>query len=60
MIYEWRIYEIVPGKRKALNERFAKNTIRLFEKHGMKVEASGRILWADLRIHYTTCWLSEI
>jgi NIPSNAP protein len=37
MIYEWRIYEIIPGKRKALNERFAKSTIRLFEKHGMKV-----------------------
>lgn len=37
MIYEWRIYEIVPGKRKALNERFAKDTIRLFEKHDMKV-----------------------
>ena len=37
MIYERRIYEIVPGKRKALNERFAKSTIRLFEKHGMKV-----------------------
>jgi NIPSNAP len=37
MIYEWRVYEIIPGKRKALNERFAKSTIRLFEKHGMKV-----------------------
>jgi len=37
MIYEWRVYEIVPGKRKALNDRFARNTIRLFEKHGMKV-----------------------
>jgi hypothetical protein len=37
MIYEWRVYEIVPGKRKALNQRFANHTLRLFEKHGLKV-----------------------
>jgi hypothetical protein len=37
MIYEWRVYEIIPGKKKALNERFAKHTIKLFEKHGMSV-----------------------
>jgi hypothetical protein len=37
MIYEWRVYEIIPGKKKLLNERFAKHTIGLFEKHGMKV-----------------------
>jgi NIPSNAP len=37
MIYEWRVYEIIPGKRKVLNERFAKHTIALFEKHGMSV-----------------------
>ena len=37
MIYEWRVYEIVPGKKKNLNERFAKHTMGLFEKHGMSV-----------------------
>jgi len=37
MIYEWRVYEIIPGKRRALNERFAKHTITLFKKHGMNV-----------------------
>ena len=37
MIYEWRIYEAVPGKMGALNNRFAKLTLRLFEKHGLKV-----------------------
>ena len=37
MIYEWRVYEIIPGKKKNLNERFAKHTMRLFEKHGMSV-----------------------
>jgi len=37
MIYEWRVYEIAPGKKRQLNERFAKHTVGLFEKHGMKV-----------------------
>jgi hypothetical protein len=37
MIYEWRVYEIIPGKKKVLYERFAKHTVRLFEKHGMMV-----------------------
>ena len=37
MIYEWRIYEAVPGKMGALNDRFQKITLKLFEKHGIKV-----------------------
>jgi NIPSNAP protein len=37
MIYEWRVYEIVPGKRQPLNERFANHTTRLFKKHGMEM-----------------------
>lgn len=37
MIYELRTYQVVPGKMKELNDRFANITIRLFEKHGMKV-----------------------
>lgn len=37
MIYEHRVYEIMPGKMPAIHERFANVTMRLFEKHGMKV-----------------------
>lgn len=37
MIYEWRVYEAVPGKMGGLNDRFQKITVRLFEKHGIKV-----------------------
>ncbi len=37
MIYELRTYQVVPGKMKELNNRFANMTIHLFEKHGMKV-----------------------
>lgn len=36
MLYEWRVYEVVPGKTGALNERFQNGTLRLFEKHGIK------------------------
>ena len=37
MIYEWRIYEAMPGKMSALHDRFQKITLKLFEKHGIKV-----------------------
>jgi hypothetical protein len=37
MLYEWRIYSVVPGRMDALNERFANITLRMFEKHGIKV-----------------------
>ena len=37
MIYEWRVYEVTPGKMSALNNRFQKYTMKFFEKHGIKV-----------------------
>lgn len=37
MLYEWRIYDVVPGKMGALNDRFQNITLRFFEKHGIKV-----------------------
>jgi hypothetical protein len=37
MIYEWRIYEVVPGRMDALNNRFATITTKLFQKHGIKI-----------------------
>jgi len=37
MIYELRIYEVAPGKMPALNARFANQTMKFFEKHGIKV-----------------------
>lgn len=37
MIYEYRVYEAMPGKLPALNTRFREVTLRLFEKHGLKV-----------------------
>ncbi len=37
MIYELRVYEVAPGKMAVLNERFARGTCPIFEKHGMKI-----------------------
>ncbi|MCX6020188.1 MAG: NIPSNAP family protein [Chloroflexi bacterium] len=37
MIYEYRVYQVVPGKLAALNARFAEITLQLFAKHGLTV-----------------------
>lgn len=36
LVYELRTYVALPGRLDALNKRFRENTMRLFEKHGMK------------------------
>lgn len=36
MIYEYRVYEAMPGKLAELHARFRNHTLALFEKHGMK------------------------
>ena len=37
MIYELRIYRVIPGKNKGINDRFANHTMRLFQKHDIQV-----------------------
>jgi hypothetical protein len=44
VIYELRIYDVIPGKLQALNDRFANTTARIFEKHGIKVIG----FWTDI------------
>lgn len=44
MIYELRIYDVVPGKLQALNDRFANITMGYFEKYGIKSVA----YWTDV------------
>jgi hypothetical protein len=36
MIYELRIYECVPGRLPALNNRFETITLKIWEKHGIR------------------------
>jgi NIPSNAP len=37
MLYEWRVYEIVPGRKKDVHERFANHALKNFKKHGIEV-----------------------
>jgi hypothetical protein len=43
MIYELRIYDTLPGKLPALNDRFANVTMDFFKKHGIQVVG----FWTD-------------
>jgi hypothetical protein len=36
-VFEMRTYYALPGRMKALHDRFANHTIKLFQKHGMTV-----------------------
>lgn len=37
MVYELRIYEVLPGKLPALHRRFKEATLPIFERHGIRV-----------------------
>jgi hypothetical protein len=37
MIYEHRAYYVLPGRKKALLDRFANHTMALFDRHGIQV-----------------------
>lgn len=37
MIYEWRVYDVIPSKMGILHDRFKNVTMKLFEKHDIKV-----------------------
>jgi len=36
-LFEYRVYEVVPGRLPALNKRFETITLGLFKKHGIEV-----------------------
>lgn len=57
MIYELRIYEVVPGRLPNLHQRFATTTCNIFERHGIKPVA----FWEDVvgvsnRMTYVLAW----
>lgn len=67
MIYELRIYDAMPGKLPALNDRFANITMGYFKKHGIKqvgywtdvVGTSGRLTYMlafDDMAHRERAW----
>ena len=36
-LFEYRVYEVIPGRLPALNRRFQEITLGYFEKHGIRV-----------------------
>jgi len=38
VIYEWRVYEAMPGRMANLQARFRDHTARIFERHGYKLQ----------------------
>jgi hypothetical protein len=36
MLYEYRVYEAMPGRLPDVSARFRDHTVKLFEKHGIK------------------------
>ena len=59
MLYEWRVYEVVPGRMDALNGRFQNITLKLFEKHGIKVVGFWEsVIGVTNRLYYMLIWES--
>jgi len=58
MIYELRIYRCVPGRRQALLSRFEKETLRLWEKHGIRQAGFWTTLIgkSDQEVTYMLAW----
>ncbi|MCP4613176.1 MAG: NIPSNAP family protein [Planctomycetes bacterium] len=54
MIYEYRVYEVAPGRLNDLHERFRKHTLNFFGKYDIKVVAffTTEIEEADDRLIY--------
>lgn len=57
MIYELRVYEVVPGRMPALHARFRDHTLRLFEKHGIRpVGFWEAVIGTRDVLHYLLAW----
>ncbi|HVB09358.1 MAG TPA: NIPSNAP family protein [Bacillota bacterium] len=57
MLYEYRVYEAMPGKTGALNARFRTATMALFEKHGFRVVGFWEpVFGTSNELHYILGW----
>ena len=59
MLYELRIYDVVPGKMAELNARLANFTTKLFEKHGIRaVGFWENVIGTSNQLIYVLAWQS--
>jgi hypothetical protein len=58
MIYEQRIYSCIPGKLPALLKRFENDTLKIWDKHGIKQVGFWTVLVGDGNndLHYMLAW----
>jgi hypothetical protein len=57
MLYEWRVYEVVPGRMSALHNRFRNITLGLFQKHGIRVVGFWEaVIGASNTLYYMLAW----
>lgn len=60
MLHELRIYHCLPGRLPALNDRFRKTTLKLWEKHGIRPTGFWTVAIGDNThsLYYMLEWLS--
>jgi hypothetical protein len=52
-VFEYRVYEVVPGRLPALHQRFQHTTLGYFEKHGITVVGFWEALFGTTNeLHY--------
>lgn len=56
MIYELRIYDIIPDRRAALYDRFRKGALRLLRKHGFRIIDMWEPTDAREKLFYLLAW----
>lgn len=60
MIYEMRSYEAAPGKLRAVVQRFAETTDRLFKRHGFRpIGYWTEYVGDNTKLHYMLAWESD-
>lgn len=59
MIYELRIYDIIPNRRPALYERFKSGALALLEKHGFKMIRMWEPTDGQEKLFYLLEWPDE-
>jgi NIPSNAP len=60
MIYELRIYSCIPGRMPALLKRFENDTLKIWDKHGIKQVGFFTVLVGNGNndLHYVLAWNS--
>jgi hypothetical protein len=59
VIYELRIYDIIPNRRQALYDRFIEGALDLLRKHGFKIVAMWEPSDGQEKLFYVLEWPDE-